>query len=184
MKKLTIIAAITIFGAANGQRFGATAGFAVLNARVTTPSYYDQSGMMHPGYDASDSQAGGYVGMFGEFGIAGNFKFYPGINLLLAKDSKAIQVPLMFKYYIKSAFNIGVGPQFTFDLGDVPRELKNYYNRTNVGAAFSLGYDFKNNLGIEARYGVQLNDHIKGLPKDAGASAKLNVINLGLNYKF
>lgn len=184
MKKLTIIAAIAIFGAANAQKFGATAGFAVLNARVTTPNYYDPSGMPQRGYDASDSQAGGYLGLFGEFGVANNFRFVPGVNLLMAKDSKALQVPLIFKYFIKSSFNVGAGPQLTFDLGSVPAEFKNYYNRTNIGIAFGLGYDFKNNLGIEARYGIQLNDHFKGLPRDAGATAKLNVINLGLNYKF
>lgn len=184
MKKLTIIATILFFGGANAQKIGATAGFAVLNARVTVPGYYDQADMYVPSYDASDSQAGGYIGMFGEFGLANNFKFQPGINLIFAKDSKALQIPLMFKYYVQSSFNIGVGPQLTFDLGNVPTEFKNYYNRTNIGAAFGLGYDFKNNLGIEARYGVHLNDHIKGLAKDGGASAKLNVINLGLNYKF
>lgn len=179
-----IMVAIAFFGMANAQKFGATAGFAVLNARVKTPAHYDQYGMFTPSYDASDSQAGGYFGMFGELGIANNFKFIPGINLLFAKDTKVLQVPLMFKYYIRDAFNFGVGPQLTFDLGAVPTELKNYYNRTNVGAAFGLGYDFKNHLGVEARYGIQLNDHIKGLPKDAGASAKLNIINVGLNYKF
>ena len=184
MKKLLLIAALGYFGAANAQRFGATAGFAVLNARVTVPGYYDSTGMQFPSQDASDSQPGGYFGVFAELGVGNNFKFLPGINLLMAKDSRALQVPLMFKYYIQSAFNFGVGPQLTFDLGNVPAEFKNYYNRTNIGAAFGLGYDFKNSLGIEARYGIQLNDHIKGIARDGGASAKLNVINLGLNYKF
>ncbi|WP_164466722.1 hypothetical protein [Chryseobacterium taklimakanense] len=34
MKKLTIMAAIAIFGAANGQSFGATAGFALLKEKL------------------------------------------------------------------------------------------------------------------------------------------------------
>ncbi|AZI20690.1 hypothetical protein [Chryseobacterium taklimakanense] len=73
-----------------------------------------------------------------------NIKFVPGLNLLLAKDSKAMQVPLIMKYYIGPSFNLGLGPQFSIDMNNFPTVIKDYYNMFNIAAAAGLGYEFNN----------------------------------------
>ncbi len=173
MKKLLFAVAFVATGLANAQSFGLTGGVAVFNAKAEAP-----------GYSESDSQTGGYVGFFGEFNLDGSLNIAPGINYLFAEDTNALQIPVMLKYYVDPKFNLAFGPQLMFDLAEVPAGMDQYYNRFNFGLALGAGYNFTQAFGVEARYGFQLNDHIKGAAKDAGASAKINTLNVGLNYKF
>lgn len=173
MKKLIFAVALMAMGFANAQTFGLTGGLAVFNAKAEAP-----------GYSAKDSQTGGYLGIFGEYNVDGNLHIAPGLNYLFAEDTNAVQIPVMLKYYVDPKFNLAFGPQLMFDVAEVPAEIKEYYNRFNFGLALGAGYNFSPTLGLEARYGFQLNDHIKGAAKDAGASAKINTLNIGLNYNF
>lgn len=175
MKKLFLAGAFALLGAVslNAQQFGLTGGLAVLSGKVTVQ-----------GQSETDSQTGGYVGLFGDFPVGTNLKFVPGVNYVFAEDGGAFQIPLIFKYNVAEKFNLQAGPQFMFDTEDVPAEVKDYYNRLNFGLALGAGFDIMPQLFIEARYGIQLNDHFKNLPSGADYSAKVNVLNVGLGYKF
>ncbi|MGO4911818.1 outer membrane beta-barrel protein [Leeuwenhoekiella sp. W20_SRS_FM14] len=54
-------------------------------------------------------------------------------------------------------------------------------NKLNIGAGAGLGYDFTENLFLEARYIFQLNDYFK---IDNAPKIKTNYLNLGLGYRF
>lgn len=172
MKKLFFAAGLVVAGFAGAQTtFGVTGGLAVFGAKAKVL-----------GTTVTDSQVGGYAGGFADIYFTESLHFTPGLNGVFANDAFGLQVPLMIKYNVIPQLNVALGPQLFFDLGEIPAEFGDYYNRTNIGIAFGAGYDITDNLLAEARFGIQLNDHIKSNPADI--SAKMNVLNVGVGYKF
>jgi len=171
MKKLFLVGALALFSAVNAQqaKFGINGGMLAGFANAKTPLG-----------DMSDSSVGFYAGFFAEFNAGSNLKVQPALNYVNLDDASAFQIPVMVKYYVSPAFNLQVGPQFTFDLEENP--MPDYYNTLNFGLALGTAYDFSEKLFAEARYSFQLNNHLKNAP--SGTSVRANYLNVGLGYKF
>lgn len=171
MKKLLLIGAVALFTAVNAQqtKFGANAGMLTGFAKAKTPLG-----------NSSDSNTGFYVGFFAEISAGNTFKVQPAVNYANIDNSSALQIPIMLKYYVDPKFNLQFGPQLTFDLEENP--FPDYYNTLNFGLALGGAYEFTPKLFVEARYSLQVNNHLKNAP--SGTSVKANYLNLGLGYKF
>ena len=171
MKKLLFASAVALFASVNAQQttFGANAGMLTGFAKAKTPLGTD-----------TDSNTGFYAGFFAEINAGNNFKIQPAVNYANIDNGSALQIPIMVKYYVDPKFNLQFGPQFTFDLEENP--LPEYYNATNFGLALGAAFEFTPKLFVEARYSLQLNNHLKNAP--SGYSVKANYLNLGLGYKF
>lgn len=165
MKKLFLVGVLALFGVVNAQHFGVNAGFLSLNAKV---KLLDMRG--------SETKSGYYVGLFGEFGNE-KFKFQPAVNLIGNEDGNALQIPLIAKFYVADKFNLQAGPQLMFDLEEVPEG----FNALNFGLGLGLGYDINNKFLLEARYSIQLNNHLEN--SSSNYSAKINYLSIGLGYR-
>ena len=103
------------------------------------------------------------------------------INYASYAESSYLQIPVLLNYYLgDSGLNIQAGPQFTYILEDLGF-FKDDINKLNIGAGAGLGYDFTENLFLEARYIFQLNDYFK---IDNAPKIKTNYLNLGFGYRF
>ena len=164
MKKLFFACvAVLLFGAVNAQTgLGVNGGLL-----MATPS----------GDFDGDGELGFYAGVFKEFPLGDGFQVQPALNLGVIDGDMALQIPVMFKYYVANAFNLQAGPQITFDFEDYPEDWTGF----NLGLAIGAGYDFSERFLGEIRYGFQLNNHYTG---DLDLSAKVNYLNLGVGYRF
>lgn len=173
MKKLLLVGALALFGAVSAQEvsFGANAGLLSGFAKGKTPNF-----------TTNDSSTGFYLGFFGEFKAGDKFKIQPAVNYANIDSGSAIQVPIMVKYYVDPKFNLQAGPQFLFDLSDMPEGYNEVYNKTNFALALGAAYDFTPKFFAEARYSIQLNNHLKNAP--SGYSIRANYLNVGLGYRF
>lgn len=172
MKKLLIIGAVALFGAMNAQvKFGVVTGMATGMANGKAPGIPN----------TSSSATGFYAGAFLELKAA-MFAVQPGVNYVNIDGGSAIQIPIIAKYYFIPKFNLQFGPQFLFETGEIPAAYKNVYNKTNLGIALGAGVDIVAGITAEARYSIQLNNHVKNAP--SGTSLKANYLNIGLGYKF
>lgn len=171
MKKLFLTAAIALFATVNAQRtqFGANAGLLSGFAKVKSPAANE-----------TKSETGFYAGFFAEINAGDKIRVQPALNYANIENGSAIQIPIMLKYYVDPKFNLQFGPQLTFDLEKNP--LPDFYNPTNIGLAVGTAYEFSSQFFLEARYSLQLNNHLKNAP--SGYSAKINFLNVGLGYKF
>lgn len=171
MKKLLLVGAIALFTAVTAQqtKFGANAGMLTGFAKAKTPLGND-----------TNTSTGFYAGFFAEINAGNKFKIQPAVNYANIENSSALQIPIMVKYYVDPKFNLQFGPQFIFDLEE--NTIPNYYNSTNFGLALGGAYEFTPKLFVEARYSLQLNNHLKNAP--SGYTLKANYLNLGLGYKF
>ena len=90
----------------------------------------------------------------------------------------------MAKYNVSEEFAILAGPQFGFASGDIPDLVEALadlagadFTSLNLQIAFGISYDFTEDFFAQARYGLQLNEHLDGI----GA---VNALNIGVGYKF
>ncbi|UFK97491.1 porin family protein [Kaistella faecalis] len=172
MKKVLVAGAVALVTMVNAQtKFGANAGMLVGSAKAEAP-----------GMSETNSSTGFYAGFFAEINAGNKIKIQPTVNYANIEDESALQIPVMVKYYVDPKFNLQFGPQFLFDLSDIPAELDQYYNKTNFAVAFGGAYEFTDKFFAEARYSVQLNNHLKNAP--SGYSVKANYLNIGIGYKF
>lgn len=105
-----------------------------------------------------------------------------------------INVPVMFKYYVRNGFSIQAGPQIGFvvssklstDIVPVDNiDLKSITNSVDFGFNMGLGYEFSQGLFFDARYNFGLTNTlqpIKGSDFDGGG--KNRVFQLSVGYKF
>ncbi len=162
MKKLLLSFALCFSVLAAAQaKFGINGGF----SSATISSKYD------------DLTAGYYAGVFAEVGIPHFATLQPALNYVRINKDSYTQVPVMLKFYVLPKFNLQLGPQFAFRMGEKTGGMK----RTNFGAAFGLGADLFSGLLIEARYAVQLNDAFNSAP--ASGNIRYNIFNLGLGLR-
>ena len=134
------------------------------------------------GLSETNSSTGVYAGIFAEIAVTERFKIQPGLNYARLEDSNALQLPIIGKIYVVDNLNLQVGPQFLFDLSEVPADIKPYYNTTNIAIALGAGYDVTPKFSTEIRYSIQVNNHLKNAP--AGYKLKANYLNVGIGYKF
>lgn len=152
-------------------KFGVNAGFLSGEAKAKT---------IFGNY--SESGNGMYAGIFSEVSVLGKLSVRPAVNYTRLKDSNGILIPIMAKYFVFSGFNVQAGPQFLIDLSSEPDiQLGTGYNKTNVALGFGIGYDFLDKFSAEARYSLQLNDHMKDATSNN--TIKANYFNIGIGYK-
>jgi len=162
MKKLLLVMMLACFSLGQAQaKFGINGGFS--SAVIST--------------DFDDLSAGYYAGVFAEIGIPKFATLQPALNYVRINKDSYTQVPVMFKFYVLPKFNLQLGPQFAFRMG----EKTGGVSRTNFGAAFGLGADLFSGLLIEARYAVQLNDAFDSAP--AAKDIRYNIFNIGLGLR-
>ncbi len=173
MKKIIFIAiAFFTISIAYAQQFGAKAGF---NSTSVVAEY--------GGVSADESVSGFYVGIFSAFELSDMLEFQPEIQYIsVSEDGESsgfVGIPLLFKYSPAAGFFIQAGPQITYLLEESMDDF------TNLGfdLALGLGYDITEQIFIDAKYSLNLNNRYTGEGSDE-FSIKYNGIQVGLGYKF
>lgn len=102
-----------------------------------------------------------------------------------------INIPVMLKLYTVAGINLQLGPQIGFlanaggdaiNSDGTPREsTKDLYKKSDLSAAFGVGWDLPFGLMIEGRYNLGLSKIQDNPDMDA---TKNQVIQVSLGYKF
>ncbi|WP_296316842.1 porin family protein [Winogradskyella sp. UBA3174] len=173
MKKLFIAAfAVIAFTSVNAQdiTYGLTGGLTNMN--------------IGSGGD-DESETGFHLGAFADFGISEKFHVQPELTYSNAGDVTFISLNAMAKYYVMDGLNLQAGPTLGIAGGDnVDAADENFgddFTKLNIGLAFGVGYDISEKFFAQARYGVQLNDHVTD--SDVG-ELKINNFLVGVGYRF
>ncbi len=122
-----------------------------------------------------------------------------------------ITVPIMFQFHATPAFYIEAGPEFGFLVNAKAKDysstvvngsetttsnesgdIKDNYSSFNMGAGLGLGFNFTENLGINARYVAGFTDINKKNEDENGNTSlqndgnknRNNTFQVGLSYKF
>lgn len=171
MKKVILSAiALVAFSAANAQemKFGAKAG----------ANFSNFTGDLD-----SDSTTGFYVGGFLDFTVSENFHVQPEVLYSMegAKDAKVnyVKVPIMAKYYLAETFNLQAGPYIGFKAG-ADSSVDDGVKSMDFGIGAGAGYDITENLFVDARYNVGLQN----ISEASALDIKTSTIQVGLGYKF
>lgn len=154
MKKLVLIAVITVLGLANvySQKinFGAKAG---LNFASITGDNTDD---LDPITDF-------HFGLQAEIPLSEKFSFQP--ELLYSSQGSEVNLnylnfPLMGKYYLTKGFSLEIGPQIGFLLSakNDDTDVKDSFKTLDFGVNFGVGYKLDNGLNFGARYNLGLSD--------------------------
>jgi opacity protein-like surface antigen len=209
MLKRTVLCVIAVlaFGFANAQdvKFGVKGG-----ANISNWTGKDTKGA------SAQYKFGFNIGGFAEIKISDQFAIQPeilystqgrkSVNGWYYLDGKYTQsevkcdlsyinIPVMFKYYAESKFNLEAGPQIGFLTSAEVSTRVNEFNRTikqdakgtfesvDFSLNFGLGYDFTDQMAVGFRYNLGLSNILKG---DANADAKIHntVFSLSMAYKF
>ncbi|WP_346883610.1 porin family protein [uncultured Algibacter sp.] len=184
MKKLLLVTAITIFGAAtvNAQdvKFGIKGG---LNFATIT------------GDNTSKDQiiTAFNFGAMAEIKISEKFSFQPevlysGQGYDTGIDSEGIialnylNIPLIAKYYVTKRLSLEAGPQIGFLLSTKggTQDYKDLFKTTDFGVNFGLGYKLDNGLNFGARYVLGLSN----INDVGGMTNKNSVLQFTVGYFF
>ena len=183
MKKVFLVGAIALFGAANAQTFGLKAGMNISNIS---------------NLDDAKAKIGFNAGAFMNAPLAANFSIQPEI-LYNSKGAKAsdgiditlnldyISIPVMFQYHATPQFYLEAGPELSFLVsakakgGGATVDLKDDVNGFDVGIGLGAGYYFTPNLAGTARYVAGVSDIIKD---NEDSASRNGVFQIGLAYKF
>ena len=195
MKKILVIVAVLAISVSSFAqvKFGAKVGVNFANG--TGDDFED-----------TDMRTSVLFGGFARFALSDKIAFQPellysgqGVKESYSEEGMDVDgtlkldylnIPLMFKYYAGSGFNIQAGPQVGFLMSakykmeaggesadiDVKDEMKGLDFGLNIG----LGYDLESGIGIDARYGLGLSN----VADYDEADGKNNVISLAVSYTF
>jgi hypothetical protein len=195
MKKLLVlVAAITLSTAAFSQAqvsIGIKAGpnFAKIDTESSLGTNYKNRAGFH---------GGGFVLFkFAKFGLQPEVLFsQQGTKVKFnSQDLDAnysyINVPVILKLYTVAGINLQVGPQFGFvssakqdmvdQFGNVQnsQDVKDQIKKSDISAAFGVGWDLPFGLSIDGRYNLGLTDINDG----SGDEIKNQVWQISLGYK-
>jgi len=117
-----------------------------------------------------------------------------GFRLKSAKEdvnTEFINIPVMAKFYIWKGLNAGIGVQtgFMTKAKYDGEDVKDVFNKVDVGLSSSFGYDFPFGLSIDLRYTEGLIDMIDGIspyltPNNSWESKNKNrTFQLSVAYK-
>jgi len=126
---------------------------------------------------ATAKETGFYAGILLDVGISSKTHFQPEVLYTNIDGSGGLLIPLLVRVYLTEKLNIQFGPQIGFSLEDVPDD----FTGTEFDATAGLGFDLFNNIIIEARYALQINNSYTG---SQDIKAKATYFTLGLGYKF
>jgi hypothetical protein len=101
-----------------------------------------------------------------------------------------LSVPLMVKFYPVMGLNFQVGPQFGFlidgerqysgfDQGS--RDIKDYYNSSDISVSVGGGWDFNFGLSMDVRYNIGVKD-INNAVNGEDTKSKVFLVSLGWNF--
>lgn len=161
---------------------------------------------------------GYHVGLFAELPFSSKFSIQPevlysvqGAGDVFQKDdelnTKNINIPVLFKYYIVDGLNLQFGPQISFNTDSEYKFNKEGANKLwddvkvgdmtnglNYGAVVGLGYKVPVvGISLDARYALGLNNILKSeegnlskVLKDLKSEDNLKngVLTLGIGYQF
>jgi len=162
-----LLALGTAFNAqAQQARFGLTGGY--LNVRASIKA---------DGLTLSNSESGFYVGILADFELSEKFNLQPEFVYASIKEGEALMLPILGKFAMSERFNLLLGPQFVFSLGENVEDLSN----VEIGLTGGLGFDIDRDFFVEARYSFPLNNSYTG---DLDVKLRGNYLAVGLGYKF
>jgi opacity protein-like surface antigen len=179
MKKL-LFTALAVFTcvAINAQaNFGLTAGYSNNNFKVESES---------------ENFTGFNIGAFVDLSVSDSFSIQPELVYTAStfkedgekSEYNLFSVNAMAKYHVSDAFSLMAGPQIGFasgdDVDDLDELLGDDFTKMNFQLAFGAAYNITDNIFVQARYGIQLNDHSKASELDSS----VNTLSIGAGYKF
>lgn len=155
-----------------------------------------------------ETKSGVYLGVFGHFKFSDMYALQPEINYsnqggkaIHAGDKDVdidyISISVTNKLFVKnSGFHFIIAPSFDFDTDDTPVGIANRNEGNDItfldmAIGLGFGYEFKNGIGIEARYKRGFIDVFSGSWHDFDSEPLYNEENqfnnlyqIGLTYKF
>ena len=87
-------------------------------------------------------------------------------------------LPVFLKYYITEKFNVMSGLQFDYVMH------KNFENYSSFGLGLGLGIDIIDSILISSRYSFGITDRKEFSSSFFDISAKTNVFQIGLGFRF
>lgn len=105
-----------------------------------------------------------------------------------------INIPVMAKYYATKNFSLEAGPQIGFLTSakvngtsngtTVDVDAKNFYNSTDFGINFGVGYDFTKKISAGIRYNLGLSNVGSNEFVSDGDKITNSVFSIDFGYKF
>ena len=104
-----------------------------------------------------------------------------------------VNLPVLVQFKIKSNFRLETGPQIGYltravlnepDGGSGSRDIKEYFSKTSFSWSWGIGYLFRNNLGIDARFNLGLSNIYDEEGAFGTSNVRSRVGQLGLFYQF
>ncbi|VAW11215.1 hypothetical protein MNBD_BACTEROID03-1246 [hydrothermal vent metagenome] len=144
------------------------------------------------------NKVGFYVGAVGDIGISDKLHVQPELTYGSAGDLAFVYLPVMVKYYIIPKLNVQLGPQLSLstNAGEIKgtirdiegvvgsnENLDKVIRKTGVDLGFGAGYEFMDNLSVQARYAFELTNRYKG-PLNNALKVKSSTFNIGVVYFF
>ncbi|MDY0090170.1 MAG: porin family protein [Flavobacteriaceae bacterium] len=207
MKKIILsILAVVAFGTANAQdiKFGAKAGLNISNLTGDTEDTKSKIGFHLGGVieikitdkfsvqpELLFSTQGAKYEESESFG-GESYKYETTMKL------NYLNIPIMAKYYVAENFSILAGPQVgflmsakadweeTYSFGGTTEsdsgeeDVKDFYKGIDFGLNLGLGYDFTENIFVEARYNLGLSN----IADVDNYKEKNSVFQISLGYRF
>ena len=191
MKKLLFIAVIAILSSLNVNAqetpsstketsYGVTAGFQSTNFKLSLKNLIENE------VDAE----GFFIGLFAEFPLSEKFSIQPEFHYSsVTEDGESVDnliLPVFLKYYITEKFNVMSGLQFDYY---TDKDLE-YFKKFGLGLSIGLGVDITDSIVISSRYSFAITERldrsefIDDFIDLSDPSAKINVFQIGLGYRF
>lgn len=166
MKRILSILALLGAISLQAQEFGISAGYLSAQAKASSG-----------GLSISASEGGFFAGLTADFAVSERFHIQPEVQYIGVDDGNGLLIPVIGKYYIDDKFSLQFGPQLMVDLDGAGPDI----SAVNLDLAMGLGFDLSQDMSVMARYSLQVNNSYTG-PQDL--TARLNFIQVGLNYRF
>jgi opacity protein-like surface antigen len=191
MKKLLFIAVIAILSSLNVNAqetpsstketsYGVTAGFQSTSLKVSLKGLSD----------IVEDGEGFFIGLFAEFPLSEKFSIQPEFHYSSAtNDGESLDnliLPVFLKYYVTEKFNVMSGLQFDYY---TDKDLE-YFKKFGLGLSIGLGVDITDSILISSRYSfgiterIDRSEFIDDFIDLSDLSAKINVFQIGLGYRF
>jgi opacity protein-like surface antigen len=189
MKKLLFIAVIAILSSLNVSAqetpsstketsYGVTAGFHITDINFS---------MDGPDLTVVDD-LGFFIGLFAEFPLSEKFSIQPEFHYSIVSDEsfavsptfQNLILPVFLKYYITEKFNVMSGLQFDYVMH---KNFENY-SSFGLGLGIGLGIDIIDSILISSRYSFGITDRKEFSSLLFDISAKTNVFQIGLGFRF
>lgn len=155
------------FGAlAQDVDFGITGGY--LNVRGSVKS---------DNISVSGSESGFYLGILADLKFSKKFHLQPELLYAVVKESDALFLPIIGKFYLNNKLHLQLGPQLVFALEEVPDD----FTGTVFDLAGGIGVDITPVLFTQIRYTYQINNTYTGAED---LKARSNYLTLGIGFSF